>query len=214
VAIRPNVIFISLTILALLVYFIRHWITYVSIILFAVCFWFMPKTNKIPWHTVYAGLGAYPNNSGLYLSDESSYASFKKKTGVSLNASLGGNYYNLELREAYNQHLKKESIEYIKSHPVRSIKNVFLNFTIGALSPYKPESPVWIYYVQALLGLFFLTALIWMRLWPVLIGLSLSLGCIAFIYAPIAAYILGSLVFTAWGLTQMLAHGISRFKKV
>ena len=214
VAIRPNVIFISLTILALLVYFIRHWITYVSIILFAVCFWFMPKTNKIPWHTVYAGLGAYPNNSGLYLSDESSYASFKKKTGVSLNASLGGNYYNLELREAYNQHLKKESIEYIKSHPVRSIKNVFLNFTIGALSPYKPESPVWIYYVQALLGLFFLTALIWMRLWPVLIGLSLSVGCIAFIYPPIAAYIIGSLVFTAWGLTQMLAHGISRFKKV
>jgi len=24
----------------------------------------------------------------------------------------------------------------------------------------------------------------------------------------------GGLVFTAWGLTQMLAHGMSRFKKV
>jgi putative flippase GtrA len=213
VAIRPNVIFISFTILALLVYFIRHWITYVSIILFAVCLWFIPKTNKMPWHTVYAGLGAYPNNSGLYLSDESSYASFKKKTGVSLNASLGENYYNLELRETYNQHLKKESIEYIKSHPVRSMENVFLNFSIGALSPYKPESPVWIYYIQAFLGLIFLTALIWMRLWPVLIGLSLSLGCIAFIYPPIAAYILGSLVFTAWGLTQIISLIIPRFQK-
>jgi hypothetical protein len=158
-------------------------------------------------------LGAYPNNSGLYLSDESSYASFKKKTGVSLNASLGENYYNLELRETYNQHLKKESIEYIKSHPVRSMENVFLNFSIGALSPYKPESPVWIYYIQAFLGLIFLTALIWMRLWPVLIGLSLSLGCIAFIYPPIAAYILGSLVFTAWGLTQIISLIIPRFQK-
>jgi putative flippase GtrA len=213
VAIRPNVIFVSIITLALMVYFIRHWMTYVSIVLFAACFWFMPKTNKMPWHTVYAGLGAYPNDSGLYLSDESSYASFRKKTGVSLDTTLGGNYYNAELRDVYNQHLKKESIEYIKSHPARSVENIFLNFSIGALSPYKPESPVWIYYVQAFFGLIFIAALIWLRLWPVLVGIGLSLGCIAFIYPPIAAYIIGSLVFTAWGLTQIITQGISRFQK-
>jgi hypothetical protein len=162
------------------------------------------------WHTVYAGLGAYPNKSGLYLSDESSYASFKNKTGVTLDTALGGNYYNLKLREEYNQHLKMESVEYIKNHPVRSIKNIFLNLSIGFFSPYKPGSALWIYYIQAVFGLIFLTALIWLRQWPVLIGLSLSLGCVALIYPPIAAYIVGSLVFTAWGLTQI----ISRFKKV
>ncbi|NBY41721.1 MAG: hypothetical protein EBQ49_00095, partial [Verrucomicrobia bacterium] len=70
-----------------------------------------------------------------------------------------------------------------------------------------------IYYIQALLGLIFFGFLIWLRQWPVIIGLALSLGCIAIIYPPIAAYAVGGLVFTAWGLTQMLAHGISRFQK-
>jgi len=214
VAIRPNVIFVCLLVLGLSLYFIRHWVTYLSIVLFALCFLLIPKVNKMLWHTVYAGLGAYPNNSGLYLSDESSYESFKKKSGVTFNTALGGNYYDLKLREEYNQHLKKESVEYIKTHPVRSLKNIFLNFSIGVFSPYKPGSTLWIYYVQAILGLIFLAALIGLRQWPVLFGLSLSLGCIALIYPPIAAYVVGSLVFTAWGLTQIAYAVITRFKKV
>ena len=213
VAVRPNVIFICLLVLGLTLYFIRHWVAYLSIALFALCFLSIPKANKMLWHTVYAGLGAYPNNSGLYLSDESSYASFKKKTGVTLDATLGGSYYNLQLRDEYNQHLKKESIDYIKTHPVRSVKNIFLNLSIGVFSPYKPASSLWIYYLQAFVGLIFITGLVWLRQWPILIGLSLSLGCIALIYPPIAAYIIGSLVFTAWGLTQIVSHIILRFKK-
>jgi hypothetical protein len=181
--------------------------------LFAVCFLSIPKANKMLWHTVYAGLGAYPNNSGLYLSDESSYASFKKKTGITLDTTFGENYYNLELRQQYNDHLKNESINYIKTHPVRTIKNIFLNLSVGVLSPYKPGLSFWIYYIQAFLGLAFLASLIWLRQWPVLIGLGLSLGCIALIYPPIAAYVLGSFVFTAWGLMQIISHAISRFQK-
>jgi putative flippase GtrA len=213
VAVRPNVIFISLLVLALALYFIRHWVTYLSVMLFALCFLSIPKVNKMFWHTVYAGLGAYPNNNGLYLSDESSYASYKNKTGVTLDTTLGGNYYNLQVRDVYNQYLKKESVEYIKMHPTDSLKNVFLNLSIGVLSPYKPGAAAWIYYVQAFLGLIFFGFLIWLRQWPVIIGLGLSLGCIALIYPPIAAYVVGGLVFTAWGLTQMLAQGISRFQK-
>ena len=213
IAVRPNVIFICVLVLALTLYFIRHWVAYLSLILFTLCFLSIPKANKMLWHTVYAGLGAYPNNDSLYLSDESSYASFKNKTGVTLDTALGANYYNLQLRDEYNQHLKTESLEYIKSHPVRSLKNIILNLSIGVLSPYKPGSPAWIYYIQALLGLIFFGFLIWLRQWPVIIGLALSLGCIAIIYPPIAAYAVGGLVFTAWGLTQMLAHGISRFQK-
>jgi hypothetical protein len=214
VAIRPNVIFICLLVLALAVYFIRHWVTYLSVVLFALCFLSIPKANKMFWHTVYAGLGAYPNHSGLYLSDESSYASFKNKTGITLNTAFGQNYYNLQLRDQYNQHLKTESIEYIKTHPAQSLRNVILNLSIGIFSPYKPNSPFWIYYVQAFLGLIFLAGLIWLRQWPVLIGLSLSLGCIALIYPPIAAYVVGSLVFTGWGLTQVVSQIVKRFKKV
>jgi putative flippase GtrA len=214
VAVRPNVIFICLLVLALAVYFIRHWVTYLSVVLFALCFLSIPKVNKMFWHTVYAGLGAYPNNSGLYLSDESSYATFKNKTGITFDTALGQNYYNLQLRDQYNQHLKTESIAYIKTHPVQSLRNVILNLSIGIFSPYKPNSPSWIYYIQAFLGLIFLSLLIWQRQWPVLIGLSLSLGCIALIYPPIAAYVVGSLVFTGWGLTQVVSQIVKRFKKV
>jgi len=214
VAIRPNVIFICLLVLALSVYFIRHWFTYLSVVLFALCFLSIPKVNKMFWHTVYAGLGAYPNHNGLYLSDESSYASFKNKTGITLNTAFGQNYYNLQLRDQYNQHLKAESIEYIKTHPVQSLRNVILNLSIGIFSPYKPNSPSWIYYTQAFLGLIFLVGLIWLRQWPVLIGLSLSLGCIALIYPPIAAYVVGSLVFTGWGLTHVVSQIVKRLKKV
>jgi putative flippase GtrA len=213
VAIRPNVILISIATLLLLIYYVRHWITYTSLVLFTVCFIFIPKTNKMPWHTIYAGLGAYPNEAGLYLSDESSYDSFRKKTGITFNTGFGENYYDHKVREQYNQHLKNESIEYIKTHPVLGLKNVILNFSIGIFSPYRPGLAVWIYYTQALFGLIFLTGLIWLRQWFVLIGLSLSLGCIAIIYPPIAAYIIGSLVFTALGLTQIISHVISRFKK-
>ena len=213
VAVRPNVVFICLLVLGLTLYFIRHWVTVLGVALFALCFFTIPKANKMLWHTVHAGLGAYPNNSGLYLSDESSYASFKKETGITLDTAFGKNYYNLQLREQYNQHLKKKSIEYIKNHPVRSLKNVFLNISTGVFSPYKPGASPWIYYGQAFLGLIFLAGLIWLRQWPVLIGLSLSLGCIAIIYPPIAAYIIGSFVFTAWGLTQIVSHMILHFKK-
>jgi putative flippase GtrA len=212
-AIRPNVIFIALLVLALALYFIRHWITYVSIVLFVVCFCFIPKTNKMMWHTVYTGLGAYPNNSGLYLSDDCSYAHFKEKSGVTIEMAFGKNYYNKELRHDYNELLRNDTIEYIKTNPLRTAKNIFLNLSIGVLSPYKPGLSAWIYYIQALLGLIFFGFLIWLRQWPVIIGLALSLGCIAIIYPPIAAYAVGGLVFTAWGLTQMLAHGISRFQK-
>lgn len=214
VAVRPNVVFISLLVLALALYFIRHWVTYLSVVLFALCFLSIPKVNKMFWHTVYAGLGAYPNNSGLYLSDESSYASYKNKTGVTLDTKLGANYYNLQVRDDYNQFLKKQSVEYIKMHPADSLKNVFLNLSIGVLSPYKPGAAAWIYYVQAFLGLIFFGFLIWLRQWPVIIGLALSLGCIAIIYPPIAAYTVGGLVFTAWGLTQIISLIISRPKKV
>ena len=214
IAVRPNVIFICILVLGLTLYFIRHWVAYLSLILFTLCFLSIPKANKMLWHTVYAGLGAYPNNDSLYLSDESSYASFKNKTGVTLDTVLGANYYNLQLRDEYNQHLKTESLEYIKSHPVRSLKNIILNLSIGVLSPYKPGSPAWIYYVQAFLGLIFFGFLIWLRQWPVIIGLALSLGCIAIIYPPIAAYAVGGLVFTAWGLTQIISLIISRPKKV
>lgn len=212
-AIRPNVIFIALAVLVLALYFIRHWITYASVVLFAVCFCFIPKTNKMMWHTVYTGLGAYPNSSGLYLSDDCSYAYYKEKTGVTIDMSFGQNYYNKELRHDYNELLKTASIEYIKENPFRSLKNIILNLSIGVLSPYKPGAAAWIYYVQAFFGLIFFGFLIWLRQWPVIIGLGLSLGCIALIYPPIAAYAVGGLVFTAWGLTQMLTRGISRFQK-
>jgi putative flippase GtrA len=212
-AIRPNVIFIAIAVLVLVLYFIRHWITYVSLILFALCFCIIPKTNKMMWHTVYTGLGAYPNNSGLYLSDDCSYAFYKEKTGVTIDMAFGKNYYQNELRHDYNESLKSASIAYIKEHPVRSLKNIVLNLSIGVLSPYKPGSAVWIYYFQALLGLIFLYFLIWLRQWPVIIGLSLSLGCIVIIYPPIAAYAVGGLVFTAWGLTQIFTRGITHFQK-
>jgi putative flippase GtrA len=213
VAIRPNVIFVCLLVLALAIYFIRHWVTYLSMVIFALCFLSIPKANKILWHTVYAGLGAYPNNNSLYLSDESSYASFKNKTGITLDTAFGQNYYNSQLRDQYNQHLKTESLGYIRTHPVQSLRNVILNLSIGIFSPYKPNSPLWIYYTQAFLGLIFLSLLIWLRQWPVLIGFSLSLGCIALIYPPIAAYVVGSLVFTGWGLTQVISQIVKRFKK-
>jgi hypothetical protein len=213
VAIRPNVIFVSLLVLGLILYFIRHWLSYFSVVIFALCFLLIPKTNKMLWHTVYSGLGAYPNNSGLYLSDESSYASFKKKTGITLDTSFGANYYNPQLRDTYNQHLKNESLEYFKTHSINCLKNIYLNLSIGVLSPYKPNSAVWIYYFQSILGLLFFVGLIWFRQWPVIIGLVLSLGCIALIYPPIAAYIVGSLVFTAWGLSQMITQIISPTKK-
>ena len=143
------------------------------------------------WHTVYTGLGAYPNNSGLYLSDESSYGYYKEKTGTSIEMSFGQNYYNPELRHDYNELLKKASVDYIKSNPLTALKNIFLNLSIGVLSPYKPGSSSWVYYLQASLGLVFFAALLRLRQWPVLIGLGLSLGCIAIIYPPIAAYAVG-----------------------
>ncbi|NBY42189.1 MAG: hypothetical protein EBQ49_02600, partial [Verrucomicrobia bacterium] len=155
-----------------------------------------------------------PNNSGLYLSDDCSYAYYKDKTGISIDMSFGQNYYNKQLRHDYNELLKTASIEYVKENPLRSLKNIILNLSIGVLSPYKPGAAAWIYYVQAFLGLIFFGFLIWLRQWPVLIGLGLSLGCIAIIYPPIAAYAVGGLVFTAWGLTQIISLIISRPKKV
>lgn len=204
VAVRPNVIFISLACLGLLIYFKRHWLTYLGVLVFAAGFLVIPKVNKMVWHTVYVGLGAYPNSNGLYLADNSGYDLFKKEKNIDFDMTFGKNYYDPQVREEYNHLLKDESIRLIKAQPFSWIKTVGLNASIGVLSPYKPYTSPKIYYLQALLGLIFFAALIWFRQWMVIAGLILSIGCIALIYPPIAAYIVGGYVFTAYGFCQII----------
>jgi hypothetical protein len=144
--------------------------------------------DKAFFHTAYVGLAAYDESFGFPLSDDAGYNHYGDRTGETINASFGGNYYADGVMKKYNDVLKTSYIDHLKDHPLMALRNVFFNFGSIAFLGYHTFLPSALKVALSILGAIVL-------LFAVFIdkrnGVVLFIVCtIAIIYPPIPAYIL------------------------
>jgi hypothetical protein len=83
-----------------------------------------------PWHTMYVGLGAYANSSGVSrLSDDEGYRYFTDQTGVKISTSpVSGNWGQPVLMKSYGQVVRARYFHSLIAQPARVLANALLNF--------------------------------------------------------------------------------------
>jgi hypothetical protein len=203
---RPTVLFLIIFILIIAFFKNSAKVAILSCIIFLTfVFLFNRKTeNKTVWHTIYIGVGAYPNLYVTALSDNEAYAIYENQTGEKLNVSTGGNFYDLKVINRYEKLLQKEYMQIVRKAPFMLLKNAILNFFQSFSVGYFVDYPLWVSYLSSFFGFIFFNLLLIKRnfLWIAAIALS-SLSFTPY-YPPIQAYMFGSYILLVGAFIQLL----------
>lgn len=202
---RSTTIFISAGFLGYL-FWIRSRVGAIIYTLFLVGIvsWLYVPNDKNPWHTLYAGVGGYTNPDKIALSDESSYALYQKHTGVPLNPSIGGNFYDPAVQETYTAITQQEYLAVLKEHPVLLAKNAVAYFFAAFSVGYVNKAPDWLNYLIAVSGFIFFVLLGYHKKYLLLAAMILGIGGFVLYYPPIPAYMYGNYVLLVWGLIEII----------
>lgn len=203
--IRQSTVIVSLFILAYAAWHQRRWTAWMVVACFLIFAGTM-KNSSQPWHTAYVGIGAYPNDAAIELSDESGYTLFKDKTGIIMDTTPpNGNYYDQAVRGKYYQVLKQELSGYATDHPLQMIRNAALNvaqsFTVG-----YPVGHQALAYASALTGLIALLILAIRRMYVTITLLLAGVAGFVAYYPPIPAYMFGNYLILALALTALMGR--------
>lgn len=199
---RQSTIIVSLFILAYAAW--RHkriaaWGAVVCFIAFAM----FAKPPSQPWHTAYVGIGAYPNDAGIELDDESGYRMFRDKVGIQIDTTPpNGNFYDEKVRGQYYVVLKERLTSYAKEHPMHLMRNAVLNVLQGFSVGYPVGHPV-LAYASAFLGLAVLSLLVFFRMYVTITIVLLSMLGFVVYYPPIPAYMFGNYLLLSLALTRL-----------
>lgn len=204
--IRQSTIIVSLFILAHVAWRQRKWSAWALVAGFLLFAGFMKNPSQ-PWHTAYVGLGAYPNDAAIELSDESGYALFLERTGIRMDTTPpNGNYYNAAVRGQYYDVLKERLAQYASDHPLQIARNAALNgaqsFSVG-----YPVGHQTLAYVSAFCGIVVLLVLAWRRMYVTIALLLASVAGFVVYYPPIPAYMFGNYLILALALAAILGGG-------
>lgn len=148
------------------------------------------------WHTIFIGIGAYPNPYLKTLSDTEGFDFFRRKTGKTISNTLpGGNlYYDDSIRTLYIETIQSEFTRILQTKPEMFIRNAAFNFFQSFAFGYFVDLPRWVSYLSTLAGLVFIILLLINKqfLWIV----AIAAGTLTFTpyYPPIQAYMFGSFI--------------------
>lgn len=194
ILIRPTPVFLTLLYFIISFFYLNkikeRLIVVAMFIAFSVSIAFLGKISSgSPWHTIYIGIGAYPNNVGVVgLSDEQGYNYFYQKTGIIIDTDvILGNYKNPILRKKYMNTLKDRYFEIAKQKPGLLIRNAILNlfqvFSIGHIINNKILT-----YLSIFSGFIFLVIMLYARqgIWALAI-LASAIGFVPY-FPPIPQY--------------------------
>lgn len=203
---RPTIIIITLATLILYFKYLPKKVSIPLIISAIGLFLVINKPiEKNIWHTVYVGIAAYPNKYVSEMSDNQGYNLYEQETGVALNASLGGNYYEDATINEYQAITKEKVFSILADNPSLFIKNAILNgfqcFSVG----YFNVGITWLNILSAIFGIALLTLLIFTRQYLIILCIVLYVATFAIYYPPIQIYLFGAYVFSAFGGYNILA---------
>ncbi len=195
--IRPSTLFISIFILVVIGYKEKSILNTILAIFLMLGTGFLLKgeTHNRPWHTMYIGVGAYPNSYGIELVDNYGYKKFEKETGT---VTLGGCKRNDNYIK-YLDFIKDKYFEIIKKSPSLIIKNAILNILESYGLGYKANY-LYINYFSAFIGFILIVLLLYFK--EYILFLAIGIASISFTpyYPPLGAYMYGSyiLIIYAW----------------
>lgn len=200
--IRQSTVIVSLFILIYAA--CRHkraigWGAVVCFLAFAV----FAKNPSQPWHTAYIGIGAYPNDNGIELDDESGYKMFKESTGIQIDTTPpDGNYYDEKTRSQYYGVLKERLASYAKAHPLQMLRNAVLNVLQGFSAGY-PVGHLALAYASAFAGLVVLVLLAVRRMYVKMALVFAGVAGFVVYYPPIPAYMFGNYLLLSLALASL-----------
>jgi hypothetical protein len=156
------------------------------------------ESGKNPWHTMYIGIGAYPNNYLSELSDFVGTRLYKDVTGESISFNNKENY------EKYNNIMKEYYIKILKEDPILLMKNAVFNYLQAFAFGHFANRGLIINIVSILCGLLVLIYMILKKKYNYVILISASGIGHCLYYPPIQQYMFGSFVIIIFGLIDSI----------
>jgi hypothetical protein len=173
--------------------------------------YFNKTKGMSPWHTIYIGIGAYPNSIMQGLSDNNGYDRFNTLTSETVDASLNGNIQNdYNFRERYFQTIKFEYLKVLQNNPLLIVRNAILNFFASFSFGFHPKIPFLIQTCISMFGLIIIILYIKCKMFMQIIVISLSHITFSLYYPPIFAYVFGTIILNVFFIIEL----INRRKKL
>ena len=173
--------------------------------------------NKNVWHTLYVGVGAYPNPymKGR-LTDTNGYRLMAEKTGLKLDVEVGGNYYIDSIVDRYREVTRTEYLRILRESPLLLIKNALVNVLASFSVGYAVGMPDGVNYGIALSGLVLLGLLVCLREYWMILAIGTSSIGFAPYFPPIQAYMFGSFILLSFVAAKIAFDdgGVSRVLRV
>lgn len=188
----------------------RFWTAIAATALFAAAVALAPKQQKGPWHTIYVGIGAYPNAYMEGLSDNNGYALFERETGKKLLlSSPDDNYYQREVYETYNKILRKEIKRIGSEEPQMLLRNAVLNVLQSYSVGHPIGRPMWAYF-SAVIGAMVMGFLLATKQYWLFLGIGAVSAGFAPYFPPIPAYMFGGYLLLAFAAANTVERVWSR----
>jgi hypothetical protein len=171
------------------------------------------KNNLTPWHTAFVGLGAYPNELAVELSDVSGFKHFEAETGIKVDINpIDGNWSNESFQRRYAMVLKAQYVEYASKNPEKILKNSVLNIFQGFSIGYPIGYPIFAL-ISSFMGFMYLGVLLIYRMWVHALVLFSGVVGFAIYYPPIPAYMFGNYLILAFTFASLISKWLD-FRKL
>jgi len=213
VIIRPSTLFIVLFVLLVIGVKERFLIKgFMSMaLLLGLTFMLKPDSVNQPWHTMYIGVGAYPNEYNITLSDSDGFKRFEEERGGKI-LGCSTNITNNELYEVYiGDFIKNKYFKILQESPELIVKNAFLNIFQSYGLGHKANNYI-VNYISVFIGALLVVFLLYFK--EYLLFLAIGIASISFspYYPPIAAYMFGSYILIIYSWIVIINHLIAKRK--
>ena len=185
---------------------VKHWNAPLALLIFIFCVaWYSGKNTGSPAHTMYVGVGAYPNQLGVPdLGDNRGYEYFYSVTGIEIDTSaVGGNWNNNDVRSLYNKIIISRYLEMVKDSPLVFFRNAFLNtmeaFSVGYIVNYP-----YLTLISFIIGISVFIFLLSTGQYVWIVGILTGAMGYVWYFPPIPAYNFSSYSLLAIGLIMAL----------
>jgi len=169
-----------------------------------------------PWHTAFIGIGAYPNPyPHLYdLSDDRGIERYGDITGIELSTSIGGNYYQSEIKSHYSEIIQEQYLQIVRENPGIILRNVILNtlqfYSVGHLA----NRSLILNLLISLTGLAVLVFLFFKKAYGSILLIFMTGFGVALLYPPIPAYNFSTYLVLLFTVISALNFKTSTPKKI
>lgn len=164
------------------------------------------KNDSQPWHTAYVGIGGYPNDIGVELSDRSGFEHFERVTGLEVKTSpVSGNWADKNFQRLYQGVMREQFFEYAVTQPEQVLRNALLNISQGFSVGYRTDSLI-LAYLSSLIGFLVAIALIILKMRTTFFLLLSGVSGFALFYPSVPAYMFGNYVILASTLAMIVCR--------